>query len=461
MKSQHLDSIAGRTLIVLLVGLTLSHIASTALLSVDRHEAVIESSERLCAERVAVLARLLDHTAADHRAGLVAELDSPTLRVAVASEPVVAAVHHDGHDLDLVADTLYPYFGKVEHPRLHVVHKAVAGPPQSLWQNILGGFPKDQIMEVSFRLTDGTWANFDLTMARATTLWSPHAVASTLVMLAGIIVLGTWATGWVGRPLAIFVKAADRLGRDVNAPPLPESGPREVRHAVSTFNEMQSRIRRFVEDRTRMLAAISHDLRSPITRLRLRTEMLEDGEPRERMLADLDEMEAMVASTLDFARGEAADEPTETIDLAATIETICDNATDIGLSAHYAWEARLLCSCRPVALKRALTNLVENAARYGGAATVRTKRTPHTIEVVIEDNGPGIPEAEMEKVFIPFYRLEGSRNRKTGGVGLGMTVARTIVRAHGGDIRLENRSEGGLRVIVTLPQEAPAGETAP
>jgi signal transduction histidine kinase len=271
-------------------------------------------------------------------------------------------------------------------------------------------------------------------------------------MVVAIVVLGAWVAGWVGRPLAAFAMAADRLGRDVNAPPLPEGGPSEIRFAVTAFNRMQGRIRRFVEDRTRMLAAISHDLRSPITRMRLRAEMLADGEPRERMLADLGEMETMVSSSLDFARSEANDESTQVVDLAATIGTICDNAADIGLAANFEWAGRLACTCRPAALKRALTNLVENAARYGGRASVHAGRVGSDIEIVIEDDGPGIPEADFEKVFKPFFRLEGSRNRNTGGIGLGLTVARTIVRAHGGDIRLENRQTGGLRVSVLIPQ---------
>ncbi|MBC7905194.1 MAG: two-component sensor histidine kinase, partial [Rhodospirillaceae bacterium] len=244
-----------------------------------------------------------------------------------------------------------------------------------------------------------------------------------------------------------------RLGRDVNAPPLPPGGPREVRSAASAFNEMQGRIRRFVDDRTHMLAAISHDMRSPITRLHLRVEMLPEGEARTRMLADLDEMQAMVSSTLEFAKGEETDERVQTMDLAATLEAICDNTTDMGLAADYEWTGRLVCSGRPLALKRALANLVENAARYGEKAMVHASRHGNEIHVVVEDTGPGIPKESMEKVFTPFYRVEPSRSRKTGGIGLGLTVARTIIRAHGGDITLENKAEGGLRAVVSLPQD--------
>jgi signal transduction histidine kinase len=455
MRSFLPDSIAGRTMIVLLVGLTLSHIASTWVLASDRHDAVVEAGERLCADRVAVMARLIDRSPAERRGALIADLTSSLLTITLTDQPRAGADHHDTEGLPLMQAALSPYFGEVSHQRLHVAHRQVPGDSASsgLLSHLLHGFPEDRVMAVSFRLADGDWVNFDLAMARAASLWSPHVVISTLLMMAAVLVFGAWATFWIGRPLAAFAGAADRLGRDVAAPPLPENGPREVRRAVAAFNEMQGRIRRFVDDRTGMLAAISHDLRSPITRLRLRTEMLPDGEAREKMLRDLTEMEGMVASSLDFARDEAADEASRTIDLAATIAAVCDTIADLGLSADFAWEGRLVCVCRPAAIRRALANLIENAARYGQGAEVSAFRSGSAVAVVIEDRGPGIPEAEWDKVFAPFTRLEGSRNRQTGGIGLGLTVARSIVRAHGGDIRLENRAGGGLRVEVVLPQE--------
>ncbi|MGE5505423.1 MAG: ATP-binding protein [Actinomycetota bacterium] len=446
------DSIAGRTLLVLLVGLTLSHLAGIALVSSDRHDTALAASDRLAAERVAVVASQVDGAPPAARTGLAAALSSPSLTVSLAAGPEVASSHHDDMHLAMMAEVLEPRFGPVGHDRLHVVHTLVQAHVQGFSQQLLHGFPKDMVMAVSFRLADGSWANFHVAMARQSALWSAHTLVSTLVMMAAILVLGAWAAGWAGRPLGAFAKAADRLGRDVAAPPLPEDGPAEVRRAATAFNEMQARIRRFVDDRTQMLAAISHDLRSPITRLRLRAEMLPDGEGKERTLADLAEMEGMVASTLDFARGEAGDEAAQPIDLAATLEAVCDNATDMGLMADFHWDGRLVCTCRPTAIKRALANLVENAARYGGHASVRASVADGSVTVTIDDDGPGIPAAELERVFAPFFRLEGSRNRKTGGMGLGLTVARSIIRAHGGDIRLENRAQGGLRAVVTIPQ---------
>lgn len=454
MKSFLPDSVAGRTMIVLLVGLTLSHIASTYFLSSDRRDTVIEASERLCADHIAVIAHLIDKVPSQDRARLISELGGARTEISLSDQPKTGVIHQDEDELLLMQDALRSYFGIVEHPRLHIVHRQMESDNDlGFWWSLIAGFPHDRIMQVSLQFEDGRWVNFDMAMVQNATLWSPHAALSTLAMMVAVLVFGNWATGWVGRPLATFAAAADRLGRDVNAPRLPEGGPREVRRAVIAFNEMQGRIRRFVDDRTQMLAAISHDLRSPITRLRLRTELLPDGEGRQKMLRDLAEMEGMVASTLDFARDEAADEESQSIDLAATLEAICDNTSDMGLVAEFAWEGRLVCVCRPAAIKRALSNLIENAARYGHDAKVKAFHYGSFVEVVIEDHGPGISEAEMEKVFSPFYRVEGSRNRKTGGIGLGLTVSRSIIRSHGGDIRLENRSEGGLRATVTIPQE--------
>jgi signal transduction histidine kinase len=201
-----------------------------------------------------------------------------------------------------------------------------------------------------------------------------------------------------------------------------------------------------------MLAAVSHDLRTPIMRLRLRAEFIEDDEQRERTLADLEEMERMVASTLSFAHDDATKEAPEAVDLVALVQRVCDGVEDAGLPVEFEGEGRLAYTCRPGALRRALANLIENAAIYGKRARVALASVADAFVIRIDDEGPGIPEDQMETVFDPFYRIETSRSRETGGTGLGLTVARTIVRAHVGEIHLENRADGGLRVEVILPR---------
>ena len=202
-----------------------------------------------------------------------------------------------------------------------------------------------------------------------------------------------------------------------------------------------------------MLAAISHDLGTPITRLRLRAEFVDDEEQRKKMLADLDDMEKMVSLALSFARDEAASEPHAMVDLRTLLQRVCDDVADAGhgITLDIGDDA-VPYGCRPAALRRALTNLIDNAIKYGRQARVSLKNDQQGVLVRIDDNGPGIPEELQEEVFRPFRRLEASRSRETGGTGLGLTIARTTIRAHGGDITLTNRSEGGLRVEVWLPR---------
>ena len=272
-----------------------------------------------------------------------------------------------------------------------------------------------------------------------------------LAFTALVFVGALWAALRTAAPLSRFAEAADRFGTDVYAPPLPEGGSGEVRRATRAFNRMQERLRRFVDDRTMMMAAISHDLRTTLTRLRLRTEFIDDDEQRGKAENDLNEMLAMLEATLAFARDEAVAEARKSVDLAALLQSLCDDYADAGKRVMYAGPDRQPIQGRPVALRRAFSNLIENAIRYGGEATVRLTMADATIVVLVEDRGPGIPADQREQVFAPFFRLETSRSRETGGMGLGLSVARSVVRGHGGDIGLEDREGGGLRVRVTLP----------
>ena len=269
--------------------------------------------------------------------------------------------------------------------------------------------------------------------------------------------LTMWAVQRLIRPVGTLAAAAEALGRDVHAPPLPESGPAELALAASAFNTMAARIRRFVDDRTFLLTAIGHDLRTPITRLRLRAEEIEDEEQRRRMIGDLDELEAMISATLAFGRDATLAEPATKLDFAALVATVLHEAADARPALDPACVAfsgppQLAVVARPVAMKRALTNLVANALNYGGNAHATLHPAAGgMVTLDIDDFGPGIAAEELERVFQPFIRLEASRNRETGGVGLGLPIARNTLRAHGGDVVLTNRPGGGLRATVTLP----------
>ena len=303
----------------------------------------------------------------------------------------------------------------------------------------------------SVQLPEGSWLNVETGLPLA----SPAAVLPSLVgtgvMAVAIGVIVVLMIRRMTRPMADLAAAAERLGRGEEVPPLPERGPEDVRQTTRAFNRMHARLQRFVQDRTRMLAAISHDLRTPLTSLRLRAEFVEDEETRAKILETLDEMQRMTEATLAFAREEARREDTRPVDLAALVESVCEDLRDLDLDVIYGGPPRLLYPCRSVSLKRALRNLIENAVTYGARARVTLQQAPAEVRVVIDDDGPGIPEADFERVFAPFVRLEDSRSRDTGGIGLGMAIARSIARGHGGDVTLANRAEGGLRVTLHLP----------
>jgi signal transduction histidine kinase len=215
---------------------------------------------------------------------------------------------------------------------------------------------------------------------------------------------------------------------------------------------MQARLQVHLREREQMLAAVSHDLRTPITRLRLRTELIGDEALRVKFARDLAEMEAMTAAALDFLRGARADEPVQPVDVLALLESLQADLEEAGHAVQVQDQVMAPYLARPLALKRLLTNLIENAVKYGERAAVRVEDNAAQLRIIVADNGPGIAEAEIERVFEPFYRVEGSRSRATGGVGLGLSVARDIARAHGGELTLRNRAGGGLEAILTLPR---------
>ncbi len=273
------------------------------------------------------------------------------------------------------------------------------------------------------------------------------------VALAIVLALAMLAARVFAAPVRRLAAAADRLGQDLDAPPLHEdSGPRELRAAAGAFNRMQERLRSFVADRTRMLAAISHDLRTSLTRLRLRMELIEDDEVRAKATRDLEEMQAMLEATLAFARDDARGEARVALDLAGLAQTACDAFADAGHAVSYDGPAHLRLHGRQTALRRLLDNLIDNAVKYGGAAEVGLYGRDDAVEIEVADRGPGIPAEQREKVFQPFYRIEASRSRETGGTGLGLAVARSIARAHGGDVTLRDREGGGLIATVWLPR---------
>lgn len=271
------------------------------------------------------------------------------------------------------------------------------------------------------------------------------------LFLLGIAAVAALVTRMTMRPLKQLAQAATELGNDIERAPLPESGALEIRQAAAAFNAMQSRIRTHIRQRAHILAAITHDLQTPLTRLRLRLEKVDDAELREKLVGDLSAMQDMVREGLELARSMSTTEATQRLDLDSLIDSVCIDAQDAGqaVSAHGKTQVSLL--ARPLALRRCLTNLIDNAVKYGRQAHVEAACEDSFAVVRIRDDGPGIPEAELEKVFEPFHRIESSRSRETGGTGLGLTIARNIAEQHGGTVRLRNHPDGGLEATLALP----------
>ena len=306
-------------------------------------------------------------------------------------------------------------------------------------------------LSLSLPLADSRWLNITVHRAEHPWLFSGF-MASIVVLTVAIIMLCLWAIQRLAMPIQSLAKAAKRFGMDMNSPPMPTDGPLEAKEVAESFNEMQARIRRLINDRTQMLAAISHDLRTPITRLKLRAEYIKDASQYEKTVEDLNIMDKMIGSILAFARDYDQEEPMEKFDLTALVETLVSDLTDLGHKACFEADTkRLAYFGRMVPLRRAISNLVENAIKYGEQADVLMHAGEDKITIKISDSGPGIADTETEKVFSPFYRVDPARSPEIAGTGLGMAVARDIIRSHGGEIELKNKKPNGLVVLITLP----------
>ncbi|WP_428483706.1 ATP-binding protein [Rhodopila sp.] len=437
-------SLAGRTASVLLIGLIIVQGLGLTIHALDRMDVQRLVQARDLAMRVVSLYRTIVLTDDARRPQILKELHrGPELSAVLSPLP---------------PDVNLPGMPPIEQRLLRInMSLLVGGGPQIRWRELVfyGNHPMRRVV-IGMHLPDGEWLNVSGTVEPLRPWDSPTFLVAFVLMTVTAAALTLWTVRRLIAPVRTLAEAAEALGRDVNAPPLPVDGPTEVATAAVAFNTMAARIRRFVQDRTELLTAIGHDLRTPITRLKLRAEFVEDDEQRAKILVDLEELEAMVSATLAFGRDARTTESVSSIDLAELLRTILDEAgdarPDVQEKLGYDGPAHMAVQARSLSLKRVFVNLVANAINYGGSAMVRLLSPDNRLVVVeIEDEGPGIGPADLERVFEPFHRGEPSRNRETGGVGLGLPIARNIMRAHGGDVILANRPTGGLRATVTLP----------
>ena len=448
------DSLAGRTLAILL-GITLLLIAGSAiLLQEERNIRFEEQNQFRLLNNISTLVRLVEDAEQQERQRILNHINKENFHASIAATPLVAGPPM--HRIEnFLARNLRNHLGipmreinvriRMDHgdddDGEHMMHRQPIRSMMHEWGQ----------MDFSIRLGDGSWLNIQIDSSDAPPPWANKTIGLLVLLLIALIAGGMFLSQRMARPMAQLAKAADRLGLGQAGALLAEDGPREVRHTIRAFNRMQERMQKHLKDRTLMLAAVSHDLRTPITALGLRAEYIEDEDMRNKTLATLAEMEAILSATLGFARDDAADESARLTDIPALLQSLVDDHVDLGSSVTYHGPEKLPFTCRPVGLRRALNNLIENAFKYGGTAEVHLTEQNTGIEICIDDNGPGIPEDKLTEVFTPFYRLEQSRSSNTGGIGLGLAVARTIAHAHGGELTLINRPGGGLRARLVLP----------
>ncbi len=456
--------------LVLMIFTTFVVVQSVSLwLFVDERSLAVRSALELeTADRTANVVRLLDSAPAELRGDILEAANSPLVLFSIAPE---AAVTHQQHDAGgAVAARVQGLLEegpdrdiRVELHELDARNPVRLGNPniQKMHKKMMGANLSSVEMQVSVALHDGNWLNVTTRFHSPSVLWPWESILS-FALATLIIMVAVWITlNRLTGPIRKLAVSADKFGRGEDIPELPAEGPEELRRLTEAFNEMQARLTRFIGERTRLLAALGHDLRSPLTAMRLRAEMVEDDETRERLAAIIAEMQEMVESTLSFARGMVTSEETRNVDLAGFLGDLCEDVSAVGGAVSLVAAPGLDVRLKPVAMRRALRNVVENAIRYGQQARILAERQGDHARIRVRDEGAGIPEADLERVFDPFVRIEKSRNLETGGTGLGLSIARTVIHAHGGEITLSNRPAGGLQVDITLPLSGTAPHEQP
>ena len=444
------QTVAGQLIAVAMLALVISQVVLLGIMVNERQSAIRRWWANYILGRIASVVELLDETPDTLHDKVLYASDTPLLTFNI-TDVGPTNIQNSADEAAVYFRELQAMIGKTPGDVLVNVND----PPS--WTDVLRHWiatwrnrpiPEEEPwLEASVHLKGGKWLNLEV----ARWLETPSLALLLIPLFTMILVFGSaviMIIRHITQPINRLARAAEAFGRGEDMAPVTARGPLEIRQAIDAFNDMRERLSRFVLDRTKMLAAVGHDLRTPITSMRLRAEFIEDDETRQRILASLDEMQQMAEAALAFAREESAAEPTRVVDLNALVQTVCADQSDMSRDVAYEDKGRVLYRCRPHSLTRAVRNLVENAVIHGKRARVALNGPPSQIWITIEDDGPGISEIEMSRVFSPFVRLDQSRGQQTGGIGLGLAIARSIVRGHGGDIALQNRDQGGLSATI-------------
>ncbi len=450
--------LAGQMIALLLLALVLAQLV-TLMIFVDERRFAIQAADRsqLLGRAVSVV-RLLENSPATLHEQILKTASDPKMRYWLSAASAVETDHDDRHRDRFVGRRLAELLGERADRQVRVEFddddddRFERDDDERRGHRHRRHWPLSVL--ISMQLKDDRWLNLESGLSPPMFGWKLPALTWLGLMALALSSVVIIMIRRITKPMAALANAAERAGRGDAIQPLPEVGPVDVRQTTAAFNNMHERLQRFVKDRTQMLAAMSHDLRTPITTLRLRAEFIEDEEIKGKILETLEDMQSMTEATLAFVREEAAVEPTRPVDLTALIESITADLVDLGHDVAFRSTERVVLACRPSSIKRALSNLIENAIRYGSKASVELVEADDMTIILIDDAGPGIPDDQIERMFEPFVRLDFSRNEETGGIGLGLAIARSIIRSHGGEIELANRGEGGLRATISLPKAA-------
>ena len=453
----NMHGLFARIALILLAGLAASQAVSFWLSSGERTTVVAQARGFNLAVRIADSVRILEAAPPEKRISIIATLQSDDFTVTPIPDDLVSTHVPRGQIPAAIAQRL----GSEREVRSSGMGGGMgAGMGGGLGLGAGGMHGAGQMQNVTLtrsfdvRLSDGQWIRFTANGETA-----PPALpndfyinlAFSLVIIVAVVLL---AVRQATHPLQTLAQAADRLGQDINAAPLDEAGPSEMRRAAQAFNQMQQRIKRLIDERARALAAVSHDLRTPLTRLRLRTELVDDENLREQMASDLDAMAAMLDSTLDYLRGLQENEPVRPIDINALLQSLAEDAQIMGRIVAVTGSASAPYRGRLSALRRALQNLIDNANKYGSNTVIRVEDDATALQLIVEDSGPGIDPAELGRITEPYYRPDAARRSDTGGTGLGLSIVRDITLMHGGELVLANRPDGGLAATLRLPRNA-------
>ena len=455
------STLRSQFVVVVAAAVILSNLAVVAILEVAREGELQTARVNAAVDRIAAVFRYIITIPESQRNSAVAALSGNLFHYSITPAPPFDAREMSTEERQMVADlTMGERLRKVGPTRVRLT--VPTGPAL----NNDGA---------SFEITQALPSGEAWLTARFARPPTPSPAPAILIAAAlGTILTGAaaaWLAGRVSRPLSALTFAADAVARGRTAPKLLPEGPHDIRRAAEAFNEMSHRVTRTLESQRQLLSAVGHDLRTPLAAMRITAEFVDDEEVRDRLTRNLDELQSLTEAVLSAARAGPGEEQRR-IDLAALIESVCDDLIELDQPVEVDIHGQAPCSCRPNEIRRAVRNLIENAVRYGGSARVTLAAEPDFFVATIEDSGPGIPENRLEEVFEPFVRLEESRNNTTGGAGLGLTLTRSIVREHGGDVVLENRRIGGrvvgLRASLRLPREksrfrveTPPGVVAP